>query len=423
MAKTQTRTGSANRSQVSGRTSFSERLANAAMNLRFRAFSGQSRDFYLLLSVTGVLAAIGIIMVFSASYVDALAADNWAYTDGLHQLIFAVAGAVMLTFFLIWPISWVKRMTIYVLIFSIIAQLAVFVIGREINGNKNWIPLLFGFTLQPSEFLKISLALFLAWWLTKHRDDLDDRKVWMQAGWRVGIPVGIVLIQKDLGTSIIIVAMLVGLAVLAGLPRKLLLFVIGAAAILTPLLLRFGSSTRWPRIQAWLFPDMPDPMGYNWQQDHGVWAIAAGRLGGVGLGNSKMKWSWIPEVQNDFIFAIIGEETGMIGCLVVLALFGTLVFTMIRIANRSTDQFSKLFVQGVAVWIAAQATINIAVVLDLLPVLGVPLPLISSGGSSMFATLSAIGIVLGVERNNHAGYDVGVAPRRLGRATISTRRR
>lgn len=421
MAKNQVRSSA--RAKQPLRSSVSEKLANAAMSVSFRAFSGQSRDFYLLLSVTGVLVAIGIVMVFSASYVDALAANSWAYTDGLHQLIFAVLGSAALTMFLLWPMAWVQKLIMPIYWTFSLLQLSVFVIGKEVNGNKNWIPLPGGFSLQPSEFLKIALALFLAWWIAKNRDELDDRKMWVQAGIRVAIPIGIVLVQKDLGTSIIIVAMLIGLAILAGLPRKLLLFVLAAAAVITPILLRFGSSTRWPRIQAWLFPDMPDPMGYNWQQDHGVWAIAAGRLGGVGLGNSKMKWSWIPEVQNDFIFAIIGEETGMLGCLVIIALFITLVFTMIRIANRATDLFSKLFVQGVAVWIAAQAIINIAVVLDLLPVLGVPLPLISSGGSSMIATLAAIGIVLGVERNNHAGRDVGVAPRGFNRATISTRRR
>ncbi|MDE2386157.1 MAG: cell division protein FtsW [Actinomycetales bacterium] len=422
MAKTQTRTGS-NARVTAAQPSVAQRLAASALNGGFRAFSGQSRDFYLLLSVTGVLAAIGIVMVFSASYVDALAANAWAYTDGLHQFIFVIAGSLMLTLFLLWPIAWVQRLVMPIYVGATVVQISVFAIGKEVNGNKNWIALPGGFSLQPSEFLKIALALFLAWWIAKNRDELDDRKMWVQAGIRVGFPIAIVLFQKDLGTSIVIVAMLIGLAVLAGLPRKLLMFVLLAAAVITPLLLRFGSSTRWPRIQAWLFPNLPDPMGYNWQQDHGVWAIAAGRLGGVGLGNSKMKWSWIPEIQNDFIFAVIGEETGMLGCLVIIALFITLVFTMIRIANRATDLFSKLFVQGVAVWIAAQAIINIAVVLDLLPVLGVPLPLISSGGSSMIATLSAIGIVLGVERNNHAGRDVGVAPRGFGRATISTRRR
>jgi cell division protein FtsW (lipid II flippase) len=153
---------------------------------------------------------------------------------------------------------------------------------------------------------------------------------------------------------------------------------------------------------AWLNPNAPDPNGYNWQSEHGMWALSAGRIFGAGLGESKMKWSWIPEVENDFIFAIIGEELGLVGALVVIALFGALTIFFLNIYNRTSDLFSKYVVGAIMLWIIFQALVNIAVVLRLLPVLGVPLPLISAGGSSLVATLAGIGIVLSIERENHA---------------------
>jgi cell division protein FtsW (lipid II flippase) len=153
---------------------------------------------------------------------------------------------------------------------------------------------------------------------------------------------------------------------------------------------------------AWLNPNAPDPNDYNWQSEHGMWAISAGRIFGAGLGESKMKWSWIPEVENDFIFAIISEELGLIGALLVIVLFVSLAISFVRILQRTQDYFGKFVVGGVMLWIIFQALINIAVVLRLLPVLGVPLPLISAGGSSLIATLAAIGVVLAIERENHA---------------------
>lgn len=414
--------GSAGRKAAAPTLGLAQRFGNFLVDVGGQAFSAQSRDFYMLLGVTAILAVIGVIMVFSASYVDSLAAHSWAYTDGAHQLVFVLIGVCALTFFSLAKLAWVERIILPLYGVFVVIQLSVFVFGKEVNGNKNWI-VIGGFSIQPSEFFKITLCLFLAWFIAKNQQDIDDRNLWLKAGIMLAVPIAIIMVQKDMGTSIIIVAAYIGLAVLAGLPARLLTFTLLAASVLGFFALRFGSSTRWPRIMAWLFPDNPDPLDYNWQQNHGVWAIAAGRLTGVGLGNSKMKWSWIPEIQSDFIFAIIGEELGLIGCIVIIALFVILINTLIRISLRTSDMFSRLYVQGVATWLAAQSLINIAVVLDLLPVLGVPLPLISSGGSSMVATMSAIGIALAVERDNHAGQALGFVPQRPRFATTGKGRR
>jgi cell division protein FtsW (lipid II flippase) len=151
---------------------------------------------------------------------------------------------------------------------------------------------------------------------------------------------------------------------------------------------------------AWLNPSAPDPLDVNWQSKHGVWALAAGGIGGTGFGDSKMKWSWIPEVENDFIFAIIGEEFGLVGAIVVIGLFITLGFVLIKITLKTRGVYERYILVGIMGWIVLQAMVNIAVVLNFLPVLGVPLPLISSGGSSLLSTLAAIGVVLGIERRN-----------------------
>jgi cell division protein FtsW (lipid II flippase) len=250
--------------------------------------------------------------------------------------------------------------------------------------------------------LKVALILHLANYLTKNENDLDIPKVWWQA---LIVPLGgmvLVMAGKDLGTVIVMFALTIGLLALAGLPARIAGAIALATAVLTPMLLSLGSGSRWGRILAWMNPSAADPNGYNWQSEHGIWAIAAGGIFGQGLGQSKMKWSWIPEVENDFIFAVIAEELGLIGALAVIGLFVFLMVALVKVYQRTADQFSRYVVLGVMAWIILQALINIAVVLRLLPVLGVPLPLISAGGSSILATLGAIGIVLAIERENHA---------------------
>ena len=191
--------------------------------------------------------------------------------------------------------------------------------------------------------------------------------------------------------------------------------------ISVPMLLTVGSGSRVGRIMAWLNPSAPDPNDYNWQPIHGEYAIAAGGIFGSGLGESKMKWSWIPEVENDFIFAVIAEELGLIGALVVIALFVVLAFSLLHIMQRTQDFFSRTVVAAIMLWLVFQALINIAVVLRLLPVLGVPLPLISAGGSSLISALTAIGVVLAIERENHASGRSFSAPSRSRAAGRSRR--
>lgn len=366
-----------------------------------RIFRAQSIYFYQLLGITVFLVAFGLVMVLSASSIDSLKASNNSFAIFAKQAGFAALGLVGMSLASLMSLAWWRGRAKFLYMLTMGLQLAVLFVGVEINGNRNWISI-FGISLQPSEFLKVAVVLHVSVFLAARARDLDLAATWGRAGVMMGAAMGLVLIGRDLGTVMIMFFMFLGLLALAGMPMKLLRLVGVAAIVLIPMALTMGSGSRVGRITAWLNPSAPDPNGYNWQSEHGMWAVSAGGIFGAGLGESKMKWSWIPEVENDFIFAVISEELGLIGALVVIALFVALAFSFFRIWQRTADDFSRYVVSGVMVWVTVQALINIAVVLRLLPVLGVPLPLISAGGSSLIATLGAIGIVLAVERENHA---------------------
>ena len=365
-----------------------------------RIFKAQSIYFYQLLGITIFLVVFGLVMVLSASSIDSLKANNNSFATFAKQAGFALIGLLVMSLASIVSRGWLMSKARFFYMGFMVLQLAVLFIGIDINGNRNWIKIL-GIPVQPSEFLKVAVVLHVAVYLAARTRDFDNSLTWRNAFFITGAAMAFVVFGKDLGTMLIMLVMFVGLLSLAGLPMKLLRLIVVASVVLTPVALTFGSSSRVGRVTAWLNPSAPDPNGYNWQSEHGMWAISAGRIFGAGLGESKMKWSWIPEVENDFIFAVISEELGLIGALVVIALFVFLAITFFKIWQRTADDFNRFVVSGIMIWIIFQALINIAVVLRLLPVLGVPLPLISAGGSSLIATLGAIGIVLGIERQNH----------------------
>ena len=389
-----------------------QRLVSGSRELIGRAYSSQSQDFYRLLAVVLFLVAIGLVMVLSASYVDALASKTGSFNIFIRQAVVGAVGLILMTFVSVLPMRFFFGISRIAFFGAAGLQFITLFVGKEINGNRNWLQIVGDFAIQPSEFLKVGIILLLAYNISNTWNELDDGKVWRNNVMFAIGGLGLVIAGRDMGTGIIMFLVIFGVAILAGLPRP---WVLGSAVVaaIGGLFLLSQSSSRWPRITAWMNPDAPDPLNYNWQQDHGIWAIAAGGWTGVGLGNSKMKWSWIPEVENDFIFAVVGEELGLIGCLVVIALFVYLIFLLFKIAQKTQDLFGRLVVTGVGIWITAQAVINIAVVLDMLPVLGVPLPLISAGGSSLLALLGAVGLVLAVERDNHAGRPMGTMPKRF----------
>jgi cell division protein FtsW len=388
--------------------------SNASQQLRIifdRAFRAQSVEFYRLLGVTLFLVAFGVVMVLSASSIDSLVANSNSLWVFLKQFVFAILGLLALSFVSLMSVDKIRARARGFFLVALIVQLLVFFIGKDINGNRNWIDVFGLFSVQPSEFLKIAVILHVAAYLTSQQNYFEESRVWYRSLGMVGLAMFLVILGKDLGTVIIMLIAFVGLLALAGIPTTIMRQVGVALIVLMPAAL-MSSSSRMGRITAWLNPNAPDPLDYNWQAEHGMWAISAGRIFGAGLGESKMKWSWIPEVENDFIFAVIAEELGLIGALVVIALFVVLAFSLLRIMQRTQDFFSRTVVAAIMLWLVFQALINIAVVLRLLPVLGVPLPLISAGGSSLISALAAIGVVLAIERENHASPQAVRAPSR-----------
>ena len=367
-------------------------------------FLHQSKLFYSLVMLIILMVGFGLIMVLSSSNVNSIKADGDPFGYFRGQLLYALIGLGAMLFISMRDMQWVQRFANLLLFGGIIGQLLVLVpgIGVSVGGNTNWIRIFF-IQVQPSEFLKLGLILFIASFLSQRDVDLWDfnrgGKQALVAGF--GSALLVFVTGRDMGTAIVIVLIVIMMMYLAGLPKEHLrkfygLAAIGfaAGAVLSP--------SRVLRIVNFfvslfgLSSEVDD--GANWQVKHGTWALASGGIFGTGLGQSKLNWGWIPEVENDFIFAIIGEEWGMIGALVVLGCFFLLSKHIRNIASGARSQFASLAATGIMLWILLQALINIAVVLHLMPVLGVPLPLISKGGSSLIAVLMALGVVLAIER-------------------------
>ena len=362
----------------------------------------QSRQFFWLLGLTLATVAIGLTMVASASAVDAFKETANAASIFLKQGGYALIGLALMLIISNVSLDVMRRFAMLGLMVTMGAQAATVLVGREINGNRNWLDL-GPVGVQPSEFLKLGLIIALSFQLSQLTGFQDeDLPIWKRVWFFSAVGVGMVaVLSKDLGSGIIMVVLLMGLYLIAGIKMSYWYSIIAVGSALAFFLVS-SSPSRRVRFDAWMNPQAADPMGVNWQFEKGTWALASGGIFGTGLGRSKLKWSWIPEVENDFIFAIIGEELGLIGALLVVALFLALGLVMFQIARQQTDPFNRNLVVGVMFWIVIQAFINMGVVVGLFPVLGVTLPLVSAGGSSLIASLMAIGVVLAVERDRTA---------------------
>lgn len=377
-----------------------ERHGFAAIIPLARMFSSENRDSLLLIGTTLFLVAFGLVMVLSASSVEEQSATGDPFGRVVRQAIFAAVAVPAMLLVGRLPARFWRRWAWTALLVTVGMQLLVFVPGlsSSAGGNRNWI-IIGGFTVQPSEFLKLALIIWIGTILGARRDELGDwKRLLLPVGPVAGIAIGLVLAGSDLGTAAIMLLMVFGCAFFAG--ARLRHLAVGALGVgIVALLFAIASPNRMSRINTWMQGCTDaDYSGYCWQPQHGMWALASGGVFGVGLGNSRAKWNWLPEADNDFIFAIIGEELGLIGALVVLVLYALLAIVLVRIMRRSRESFTRIVTGGVLVWVVGQAFVNIGVVLGVLPVLGVPLPLISSGGSSLVAVLLAIGVVLSLAR-------------------------
>ena len=354
----------------------------------------------VILAVVLVLAALGLIEVASASSVESVAAGRDPYDLPLKQGMWTAAGIAIMFGLARLRTRHVRWLAWPLLGAAVVALGLVFTpLGMTVNGNRNWLGF-GGFTVQPSEFAKLALIVWAAAVLSRKQALLHE---WKHAVVPLLLPagaliIGLVALGHDLGTAMIIMMILAATMFYGGVRMK----VFGVAGILCAvgsLILAATSGNRVSRISSWLGAgSADDSQGVGYQALHGQYALASGGWLGVGLGQSRQKWNWIPEAHNDFIFTILGEELGLAGTLMVLVLFTVLGIAVFKVIARTQDTFARIVSSSVITWIIGQAVVNIAMVTGLLPVIGVPLPFISYGGSAMVSSMAGVGMILAVTR-------------------------
>ncbi len=369
-----------------------------------RVFTPVPSEFLLIASTALLLTGFGLVMVLSATMARSVAAGESPFEVVLKQGVFAIIGIPLMFVASRFPISFWKKIAWPALIVTTMFQLLVFVPGLGVNndGNRNWVSIA-GFQMQPAEFLKLSLALWLGYVLYRKQTLLGLwRHVFIPVVPVGGLVIGTVLGGHDLGTAMILMAILLGCLFFSGvklrifvLPLVLVLAVVAVFAVTSP--------NRMARILSNFNVDTLDcyyaAVGDCYQAVHGVWGLANGGIFGLGLGNSREKYGWLPAQSNDYIFAILGEELGLIGCLVVLALFTLFAVGSFHVIRKTRDPFVRIVAGGITVWVVGQAIVNIGVVLRIFPVLGVPLPFMSQGGTALLSVLLACGVLLSFARS------------------------
>lgn len=376
----------------------------------------------LLLTLTGSVAALtvlGLVMVLSASSISAFTQYGSSFTFFKRQLVYALLGglAAIVTARMshrAWQKAWAPLLVLTVGLLILVLHPAY---GTVAGGSARWISLGW-FFIQPSELAKFALVATTAAILTRHIKHLEEAGRWLVSLVPiVGAVALLVMLQPDLGTTMVLVTTIFLMAYVAGARLRVLavsLVVAGGAGFLTIL----GAGYRRTRLLSFLDP-WADPQNTGYQIIQSLIALGSGRLVGVGLGASRQKWQYVPNAHTDFIFSIMGEELGLLGELLVLALFGAILYAGVRISMRSPDVFGRLLAAGITGWIGLQALVNLGAVTGVLPITGVPLPFMSFGGSSLMVSLASVGVLFSVGR---ASLERG-RPRGRRKATTPDRSR
>jgi len=377
-------------------------------------------SYYLLLSAAGLLLTIGLVMVLSSSSVFAFRETGDSYSVVRRQLTWTVIG--LPAAFLASRVSlvWVRRLAYPAFSISLTLLLLTAFIGVERNGNTNWL-VLGPITIQPSEIAKLSLVVWAAHiYANKERRLGSLHQIMVPVVPGMLLATGLVIFGRDLGTALILFGIMIGMLWVVGAPARLFLLssmVVGVIA----LALAATDTERLARITTFVDP-FKDFQGTGWQPAHGLYAMSSGGLFGQGIGASQQKWGTLPEAHTDFIFAVLGEELGLVGTLLVIGLFLTIAYAALRIARQTKDPFVRYATFGIVVWLIGQMIINVGMVLALMPVVGIPLPLVSYGGSSLLPTLAAIGLLIGFARREPEAARALAQRRRLRSAGLSARR-
>jgi cell division protein FtsW len=358
--------------------------------------------YYVLLGASGLLLVIGLVMVLSASSVDAFKAYGNSYYWVIRQAVW-----VGIALPLAWLATRLPRRLIRLASWPVLGVSVVMLaltqvpsLGVMVNGNQNWLAL-GPFQVQPSEIAKFALVLWCA--------DVYARKDRLLDSWRhmllpvapvMALIAALVLAGGDLGTALVIFAIALGLFWVVGVPLRLFVAAVSVVSV-AALFLAASSPERLTRITSFVNP-FKDFQGSGWQAAHGLLGMASGGIFGKGIGASQQKWGNLPYPHTDFIFAVLGEELGLVGTLLVLVLFLAIAWAGLRVAMATRDHFVRYASAGVIIWLMSHVVINIGMVLALLPVIGIPLPLVSYGGSSLVPELVALGLVIGFARSEPA---------------------
>lgn len=369
--------------------------ARAAARTKAERSTTNARIAALLLAPMAILSVIGLGATMSASAIIGLEEYGDRFYFFTSQLMWVGIGTVVLIVATRVPYHWYRRYAIPIFVLSLIGLVAVLQIGVVRGGSRRWIELGSFGSIQPSEFAKFGVIVFLAMVMEKKEKLLTDF-------WHFLIPVAVclgtvavlILRQPDLGTTLVIFGAAVTVLAVSAAPLR---YVIAATAGGTALgtLLAFGQDYRRARILSFLDP-FGDKLGDGWQVVQSQLALGTGGVFGVGLGASRARWSFLPNAHTDFIFAIIGEETGFAGGLIVLILFAWLTTVGIAISYRAPDRFGRMLAAGLIAWLSLQALVNIGGVVGALPVTGMPLPFVSYGGSALLTVMGAAGILVNI---------------------------
>ena len=356
-------------------------------------------SFHLIVAITVLLLTMGLTMVLSASGVYSYDQEGSPWSVFAKQLLWTIIGLFGFYVALRLPVAMMRRFAFTGFAFTIVLLVLVLIpgIGKVANGSRGWF-VVAGFSMQPSELAKIALAIWGAHLLAARRmEHASLREMLVPLVPATVIALALIVAQPDLGQTLSMGVILLGLLWYAGLPLRVFLASLGAVLV-SGVVLALAEGYRSARVQSWLNP-AADSQGAGYQARQARFALANGGVFGDGLGQGTAKWNYLPNAHNDFIFAIIGEELGFVGAAGLLVLFGLFGYTGMRIARRSADPFLRLLTATATLWILSQVFINVGYVVGLLPVTGLQLPLISSGGTSTATTLFMIGIMANAARH------------------------
>lgn len=364
-----------------------------------RAENGFGPESHSLVALTGVLCAIGISMVLSTSFVPSLATSGNAFSLFEKQILWVLLGIVAFGVGTRMDLEFLMKYRGVFILASGFALAAVLIphVGINVGGSSRW----FGFgilRIQPSEITKLAVAIFAAGVATTRADQIGDfRRVLRPVMIAAGLAAVLVLVEPDMGTAMVIGATAIGILFVAGVKMRHL---IPTMALITVagLYEALAKTYRRERMLSFMHP-WQDRANFAYQEVQSLVAFATGHVTGAGPGAGQAKWGFLPNPQTDFIFSVIGQELGAIGAFIVLLLLALLIFAIFRVSSRSSSRFGSLLCVGIGSWLSAQVVLNVGAVIGMLPVTGVPLPLISAGGSSLVVILFALGLVNSVAKD------------------------